>query len=128
MKEVLVVDDEQVIRDVCEEYLEEHNFAVITAKNGKIASQIMQDEDNIDTVVTDIYMPEMDGLKFIEKLNKDYPEVAIVAISGGTKINSAEYLKKAKGIGADLILEKPFDLAKLGKFLKQNKKKNRPNN
>ena len=63
---------------------------------------------SFDVVVTDMLMPERDGLELIAELKVNHPAVKIVAISGGGQIGSDEYLSMAKGFGADVLLRKPF--------------------
>lgn len=110
MDKVLIVDDDQLINDICEEVLEKANYNVFIAKNGKLATKILNEEKDIAVVITDIIMPEKDGIQFIKELRKNYPGIKIIAMSGGGKINANQYLDMASKLGADMILEKPFDI------------------
>jgi DNA-binding NarL/FixJ family response regulator len=62
----------------------------------------------IDVVITDLLMPERDGLEFITEVRKKFPEVKIIAMSGGGHIARDSYLRIAKNFGAHVLLEKPF--------------------
>jgi len=84
-------------------------FTVIEAANGKEA--IMHFKPSItDLVVTDLIMPEEDGLKVIMKLRELKPSIRVIAISGGGKAGPGSYLNLAKALGADAIYSKPFSL------------------
>ncbi len=77
------------------------------AKNGREAGAIIKDR-LFEVVVTDMLMPECDGLELINEIKAKQPGVKIVAISGGGQIGSDKYLTMAKGFGADVLLRKPF--------------------
>ena len=88
------------------------NFTVFEADNGK--SAIAHFKPTItDLVVTDIIMPEEDGLKVVIKLRELKPTIKIIAISGGGKVGPGSYLNLAKALGADAIYSKPFSISDL---------------
>jgi CheY-like chemotaxis protein len=72
-----------------------------------------------DLVVTDLIMPEEDGLKVIIKLRELKPSVKIIAISGGGKVGPGSYLNLAKALGADVIFPKPFSINDLVSKIEQ---------
>lgn len=109
MKRVLVVEDDRAIREMCTVILEGENYTVLKAVNGKDATKILDEESDIDLIITDIIMPEKEGIQFIREIKRTYPDIKILAISGGGAIDAKQYLELAQNLGADSILEKPFD-------------------
>lgn len=104
---ILVVDDEEELRDLIRHVLERAGYTVSGARNGIEASQLLA-QQAFTVVVTDMLMPDQDGLELIAELKSKYPTVKIVAMSGGGQIGSDQYLSMAKGFGADVLLRKPF--------------------
>jgi CheY-like chemotaxis protein len=104
---ILVVDDEQEMRDVVQQVLKTGGHRVVTAANGKEAGLLLAKE-KIDLVLTDLLMPEKDGTEVITDLRKKHPAMPVVAMSGGGRMPRGEYLKIARLFGAHAILEKPF--------------------
>ncbi len=107
MARILVVDDEQLARFTMREILETVGHEVTEAKNGAqgIALQTAQP---FDVVITDIIMPEKEGVQMIMELKRDFPDLPIVAISGGGRTRNLDFLKIAERYGAQKILAKPF--------------------
>jgi CheY-like chemotaxis protein len=94
------------------EVLENFGYEVLTTANGKEALQVFQ-EQMPKLVITDIIMPEKEGIETIRELRKLAPNVKIIAVSGGG-IGSADiYLKIAKSVGADRTIEKPMVIDEL---------------
>ena len=112
MRILVVEDDVQVRKMVCK-VLYNQGYDLAEAANGKEVSKILKNNVNIKIVVADIIMPEKDGLETIQELKRDYPDIKILAISGGGKISAQNYLILAQKVGADLILKKPFDKQEL---------------
>jgi CheY-like chemotaxis protein len=112
MPGVLIVEDEKELREMLKTTLLRRKMTVFEAVNGKDA--IMHFKPTItDLVVTDLIMPEEDGLKVIMKLKEIKPAVKIIAISGGGKAGPGSYLKLAKALGADAVYSKPFSISDL---------------
>ena len=109
IKEVLVVDDEPQIRQVIASILGRRGHRVTGACDSKHGLEALR-QTCYDLVITDILMPDQDGLEFIQAALKASPGVPIVAISGGGRIAGRDYLRIAKGLGARGVIEKPFDL------------------
>ena len=107
MKRILVVDDEVQIRTMLTQMLEQDGYIVHTAENGE-EGLAMVGRHSFDLVVTDMIMPVKDGLKFIMELTRDYPDLKILAISGGGAIKAERYLTMAGYLGDIATLEKPF--------------------
>ena len=112
MMKILVIDDEIYIREGLKQLLdlEGHNTSI--ASDGKEALRMI-DEQNPDLVITDIIMPEKDGVEVICKAKEKHPNIKIIAISGGGRISAHDYLKIAKQLGANSILTKPFSSSDL---------------
>jgi len=109
MPGVLIVEDEKELREMLKTSLLRRKINVFEAVNGKDA--IAHFKPSItDLVITDIIMPEEDGLKVIMKLRELKPGIKIIAISGGGKAGPGSYLKLAKALGADAVFSKPFSI------------------
>jgi CheY-like chemotaxis protein len=110
---LLVVDDNA---DTCQSMkllLERAGYQVEVAPNGARAIEL-QRELGADVVITDIFMPEVDGLETITRLRHEFPGVKIIAMTGGgMSFNRENYLLSADVAGADAVLRKPFEKATL---------------
>jgi len=107
MTRILVIDDEKPIRTLVRQMLEKAGYEVTEASDGKKGMTILREESS-DLVITDILMPDQEGLQTIKELRRDYPEVKIIAISGGGAVGPETYLQTARRFGADRTLTKPF--------------------
>lgn len=106
MTKILVVDDERPIRSVLREILENEEYQVDDAENGKIGFELAS-KNNYDVILCDIKMPEMDGVEVLEKLQQKGIETPVIMISGhGTIDTAVECLQK----GAYDFIQKPLDL------------------
>jgi CheY-like chemotaxis protein len=110
---LLIVDDEELTRRVLRDDLEERGATVFEARNGRDALRVLEGQDGIDMVVTDIIMPDMEGISFIIEARKRFPRIKILAISGGGLVEPRDYLSSAHRLGADAALEKPFSPSQL---------------
>ena len=108
MKKILVIDDESVIRALLRQLFERNGFLVIDAEDGRQGLDLYR-EESPDLVVTDLIMPEEEGLTVIKEIKKMTPDAPIIAISGGGIGKADVYLQLAKSMGAGRIFEKPFD-------------------
>src|SRR5665811_2615795 len=109
MPGILIVEDDKELREMLKISLLRNNFTVLEAENGKDA--IVHFKPSLtDLVVTDLIMPEEDGLKVVIKLRELKPAIKIIAISGGGKVGPGSYLNLAKALGADAIFSKPFSI------------------
>jgi CheY-like chemotaxis protein len=109
MPGVLIVEDDKELREMLKTSLIRRNYTVFEAANGKEAIMHFK-PSKTDLVVTDLIMPEEDGLKVVMKLREIKPSIKIIAISGGGKAGPASYLNLAKALGADAIYSKPFSI------------------
>ena len=125
MKRILVGDDEAQIRTMLTQMLEQEGYEIHTAENGE-EGLTQVGRYAFDLVITDMIMPVKDGLKFIMELVRNYPDLKILAISGGGAIKAERYLTMAGYLGNIATLEKPFKrdvlLDLVSKQLTANKK------
>jgi len=106
---VLVAEDEEDIRLLLEQWLKPLGHSVFAARDGAAALKLLA-VHSVDLVVTDILMPEGDGLTVIRGVKQTQPAARVLAISGGGRyMDSREYLKIAEGFGADAAIMKPFN-------------------
>jgi two-component system, chemotaxis family, chemotaxis protein CheY len=109
-RRILVVEDHDRLRDVIVASLQERGHDVRAAGDGKKALEL-QAASPADVLITDLFMPEKEGLETIGEFRRRYPTVAIIAISGGSPVlrqEAPDYLEIAKGLGARATLQKPF--------------------
>lgn len=107
MARILLIDDDDDVRTVLRLTLVHFGHTVIEASNGRAGLELFQ-RDGADLVITDIVMPEKEGLEVLMELRKLKPSVKIIAISGGGRGSAADYLHMAKKLGAATVLAKPF--------------------
>ncbi len=112
MRRILVIDDDWQMREMMHQALVRAGYEVVDAANGKIGMTLHRQEP-VDLVITDLIMPEKEGIETIRELRRDFPGLKIIAISGGGRASADGYLSVAKTIGADRTLSKPFDLKQI---------------
>ena len=112
MTNILVIDDDPQIRMMLSELLKRENYKVRVVSSGLEALKQFSREKP-DLVITDVVMPDMDGLELMLRLRKQQPDLKVLAISGGARIGPESYLKLADGLGADATIAKPMDVVKL---------------
>ena len=112
MARVLLVDDEVLVLRLFEAVLELEHHDVTTASNGTAAMAALAN-GTFDVVVTDIVMPDKEGLETIMEMRKLKPDLPIIAMSGGGRGSSADYLEMAAMLGARKTLAKPFSTQEL---------------
>jgi two-component system, chemotaxis family, chemotaxis protein CheY len=113
MPSVLVVDDEDQLRQLLREILEQAGYQVTEARDGKEAVQQYRLAP-ADVVIMDILMPEQDGLETTSTLRREFPNVKIIAITGSSEmIGILSFLDVAKMLGAHRALQKPFEMQTL---------------
>ena len=108
MANILVIDDDAQVRAVLREILEPEGHSVTEAPDGQVGVRICP-EKHPELVITNIIMPEKDGLETIRELKRDYPDLKIIAISGCDNGDKKGYLSLAEAYGAAHTFEKPFD-------------------
>lgn len=123
MAAILVVDDEEPIRFALRQILEAAGHSVEEAENGKKALAAAA-RRNFDLVITDILMPDKDGIEAIMELKRERPRLPVIAISGGGQVGARTYLEMADAFQADRTMPKPIRardvLAAVEKLLARN--------
>jgi CheY-like chemotaxis protein len=116
-KRVLVVDDRPDILGFMLFGLENAGYEVQVAANGRQALEL-QHQRAADVVITDIFMPEMDGIETIDRIKREFPHTRVIAMSSGAA-RMQDYLKVASDIGADATLCKPFTTIELLRLVRR---------
>ena len=112
---VLVVDDEEFILETAREALRDVGYRVLTAEGGDEALRRLDDHEDVEVVITDLRMPNMDGLDLIRTLRARYPNLPIIAASGMADGRSEDALQA----GAHTFLAKPFSEEELQGALRE---------
>ncbi len=108
-KKILVVDDEEIVRELLIDVLSESGFQVMTAENGLVGLDLFRQPDRkYDLVIVDMSMPGMDGIEVCRELRKIDPAQKIMMATGN--YSTDDELAELKKIGIDQILRKPFNL------------------
>jgi CheY-like chemotaxis protein len=107
---ILVVDDDEVMRDLLRRVLERSGYEVVTAIDGRDGVERFRGRA-VDVTITDMMMPVMDGIEFIQTLVAEQPSIRIIAVSGVDGWDN--YLKTARYLGAKAVLRKPVGSAEL---------------
>jgi len=122
MARILIIDDDEDVREAIKDVLEYAGYDVVAAAGGNEAIELHRKQP-VQVMITDIIMPEKSGVDTITEFHEHFPEVKIIAISGGggfgrsaykpEAIKTTAYLAAAKEAGADQIFAKPFDRKEL---------------
>ena len=108
MARILIIEDDNEVREYLESVLSRAGYEVISAGNGKEGVELFQQGPAADLVVTDIIMPEKDGIETIMDLRRSNAELKVIAISGGGRAEPENYLHSARLLGANRTMKKPF--------------------
>lgn len=114
---ILLVDDDDLFAEMVRKFLDVSGHAVTRTRNGKEALKLY-DPAQFSLVVTDLIMPDMEGLELILALRRTHPAVKIIALSGGGRNRPDTYLAIAQKAGAMRTLAKPFPLEKLAQAVR----------
>lgn len=106
MASILVIDDNPEFREILRSHLEANGHRTFLASDGEQGLALLEREA-IDIVLTDILMPQRDGLEVLREAKRRWPGLPVIAISGGGWIGANELLSMADRLGADTILQKP---------------------
>lgn len=101
---ILVVDDEEMLRNLLSKILEKEGYSVLLAESGQHALEVLIDS-NVDIVLTDVKMPGMDGFEFLKTVKRDYPQIGVIVM---TAFGDAYTVRDALLLGADEYITKPF--------------------
>lgn len=112
MATILVIDDDFYVREMLKTVLEDAGYDVLEAENGHVGVRLFS-ENKVDMIITDIIMPEKEGLETIQDVRRASPDVKIIAMSGGAKVGPTNYLKLAEHFGANRVFQKPIHISEL---------------
>lgn len=108
MKTILLIDDNQDFRETVREMLEREGYSVIEAEDGGQGIKLYRSHA-IDLVITDIIMPNKEGVETIFELHFGYPNVKIIAISGGGHLSASDHLSALEDVGVSYTFTKPLN-------------------
>ncbi len=108
MAKILLVEDDDLVRDMLTQVLQRASHTVTCATNGEDAAEYLKKEMP-DIMVTDIIMPKKSGITLISEVKNRHPEMEIIAISGGGRLDPTGYLDLSESLGASVSFEKPVD-------------------
>lgn len=112
-KNILVIDDDEAVRGTICENLEASGYNVLNASDGAQGLYHIEQHGLPDIVITDIIMPRKEGLETIMEIKKRFPAAKLIAISGGGRNKSGDFLRIAQKLGSDAVLPKPVNLDEL---------------
>ncbi len=107
MTRILLIDDDEFVRESLSIVLEDAGYEVTTADNGKTGIKQLT-QQKFDVMITDVVMPEKDGIEVLMEAKRNYPDTKVIVISGGGRINVKDYLSVAEQLEAHGVLAKPF--------------------
>ena len=107
MASILVIEDDEMVRELLQEILTRAGYDVTEASDGEVGIRLYRKKQP-DVVITDLIMPNKEGIETIMELRRDFPDVKIIAIAGGGHASPTRYLKMAEQLGAQRTLAKPF--------------------
>ena len=108
MPRILVIDDDAHIRRMLSRMLQQSGYEVKDAADGSEGLRLIR-EAPFDLVLTDLIMPEKEGIEMIIELRTEFPDVKIIAMSGGARMGPEAYLQLADSLGAERTFSKPID-------------------
>ena len=106
---VLVIEDNRELREYLRLALEAQEYEVLTAAHGREALAYLNGH-RVDAVITDLFMPEMDGIEIVAAMRKLFPDIRVIAMSGRSGV---DYLPVARELGVTHTLRKPFEIHEL---------------
>ncbi len=109
MARILIIDDDESLTGLLRKVLERSGYEVATAANGKEGVNLYL-ETPADLVISDILMPEMDGLEALKELRRICPDLKVIAVSGGGARLNMDVLRVAEYLGANATFEKPYKI------------------
>jgi DNA-binding response OmpR family regulator len=112
MTKILVIDDDILVRRTIARILEQGGYEVVLAEDGDKGVAKFRSE-RPDLVITDLIMPEKEGIETIIEMRREDPNARIIAVSGGGRVASMDFLVVASKLGAGAVLRKPFGPAEL---------------
>lgn len=117
-KKILLVDDEEAIRRMVRVILGDELYGFAEAGNGLDAQKLLEKEA-FDLVITDVIMPDCDGIELVMAIRRKFPEMKVIVMSGGGRVRAGHYLDLAGKLGAAKVFEKPFDTLALRRAVQE---------
>ena len=108
MAKILVIDDDSLVRAVLTSILEQVGHTVLMAEDG-LRGMAMFREERPDLVITDLVMPEQQGIQTLAKIRGEDPNAKVIVMSGSGRIGDTDFLAEAQALDANDIVAKPFD-------------------
>lgn len=108
MAKILLVEDDNLVRDMLTQVLQRASHTVNVAIDGEEATTLLK-KDTPDIMITDIIMPKKSGITLISEVKNRHPNMEIIAISGGGRLDPTGYLDLSESLGASVSFEKPID-------------------
>lgn len=112
MKNILLVDDEASIRMMVRAVLSDEDYTFEEASNGTVALEMLEAKE-YDLIITDVIMPDCDGIELVMQVRRKLPDIKVIVMSGGGRVRADHYLNLAEKLGAARVFEKPFNTAEL---------------
>jgi DNA-binding response OmpR family regulator len=112
MARIILIDDDDDVRRPIRRFLERAGHQVLEASDGEAGLNLLA-QSGVDLVITDIFMPGQDGIVTVRRIRKEFPQVKVIAVSGGDRSGRLDLRRDAELLGADKSLKKPFNLADL---------------
>jgi len=119
MARILVIEDDEGVRSTMRQLLERAGHSVLDAPNGRDGATMFKENTDVDLVITDMIMPEQEGVQTIQQILADRPATRIIAMSGGGRAKYFGFLGVAKALGALYTLTKPFTRQQLLETVEQ---------
>ena len=107
MSRILIVEDQDLVRRSMRLWLEQVGHEVEEAADGALGLRLLR-HSGFDLVVTDIFMPNVEGLELVRRIRRQHPQVRIVVVSGGLAVGGVSMLEAARKLGAHETVPKPF--------------------
>jgi DNA-binding NtrC family response regulator len=117
-KKILLVDDEEAIRKMVRAVLGNELYEFGEAVNG-LEAQALLGKQHFDLIITDVIMPDCDGIELVMAIRRKQPDIKVIVMSGGGRVRAGHYLDLAGKLGAAKVFEKPFDTAALRQTVKE---------
>ena len=108
MSKILIIDDDELVLDMMQASLQEEGYEVTVAVNGDEGIKRYR-EDPADVVITDVIMPEKEGISTLLELKLEFPGANVIVMSGGGRMSADGYLSTAKTLGANFTFQKPVE-------------------
>jgi len=109
---IIVIDDQEAIRRLIRRTLESRGYSVFEASDGADGLRLLA-QQAADLVITDIFMPGLDGIETLRQIRKEFPQVKVIVISGGDSTGTLDMRRDAEFLGAVRSLAKPFTTTEL---------------